>query len=61
MIETLLLALAFASALFAQTKPIPVKVVVVTMFERGEDTGTFPASTSYGLSVNISTTSLGEY
>jgi purine nucleoside permease len=35
----------FSVALFAQppvAKPIPVKVVVVTMFERGEDTGDAP-------------------
>src|SRR5258708_32476425 len=42
MIKTLLLTLAIAAALSAQTKPIPVKVVVVTMFERGEDTGDIP-------------------
>ena len=35
----LLLAAAFAGA---QIKPIPVKVVVVAMFERGEDTGDVP-------------------
>ena len=31
-----------AAAVFAQQTPIPVKVVVVTMFERGEDTGDSP-------------------
>jgi purine nucleoside permease len=31
-----------AIAALAQPKPIPVKVVVVTMFERGEDTGDAP-------------------
>src|SRR5947209_12510034 len=40
--KLLLLTLAFAATAFAQNKPIPVKVVVVTMFERGEDTGDFP-------------------
>jgi len=30
------------SIVLAQTAPIPVKVVVVTMFERGEDTGDTP-------------------
>ena len=37
---------AYASSLFAQAapsaKPIEVKVVVITMFERGEDTGDAP-------------------
>src|SRR5436305_2391863 len=42
MIKTLLLAVALSAALHAQTKPIPVKVVIVTMFERGEDTGDTP-------------------
>ncbi|HVW85791.1 MAG TPA: purine nucleoside permease [Bryobacteraceae bacterium] len=31
-----------AASLAAQVKPIPVKVVVVAMFERGEDTGDMP-------------------
>jgi purine nucleoside permease len=31
-----------AQTVAAQVKPIPVKVVVVTMFERGEDTGDAP-------------------
>jgi len=35
--------LLFSLNLLAQSdKPIPVKVVVVTMFERGEDTGDQP-------------------
>src|ERR1700675_2877791 len=38
--------LAAASA-FAQTKPIAVKVVVVTMFEVGEDTGDAPGELQY--------------
>jgi purine nucleoside permease len=38
----LLLTFALAATLFAQTKPIAVKVVVITMFERGEDTGDVP-------------------
>ena len=47
-----MLAILLASAkLFAQTasapKPIPVKVVVVAMFERGEDTGDTPGEFQY--------------
>jgi purine nucleoside permease len=41
MLRPFLLLLALAPLLPAQ-KPIPVKVVVVTMFERGEDTGDAP-------------------
>src|SRR5580658_4435200 len=40
MIKPTLIALAVVSILRAQ--PIPVKVVVVAMFERGEDTGDAP-------------------
>src|SRR6202453_2634548 len=40
MIKPTLIALAAVSILRAQ--PIPVKVVVVAMFERGEDTGDAP-------------------
>ena len=40
MIKPIVLALAVAAILGAQ--PIPVKVVVVAMFERGEDTGDAP-------------------
>jgi purine nucleoside permease len=36
------LALIFVAAAFGQPAPIPVKVVVVTMFERGDDTGDAP-------------------
>jgi len=36
----------------APSKPIPIKVVVVAMFERGEDTGTRPVNTSSGSSVS---------
>ncbi len=44
----LLIALALlAVAAHAQTKPIPVKVVVVAMFERGEDTGDAPGEYQY--------------
>ena len=39
--------LAIASAALAQTAPIPVKVVVVTMFEVGEDTGDQPGELQY--------------
>src|SRR5450432_4146846 len=42
MIKSTLVAVALAVALSGQTKPIPVRVVVVTMFERGEDTGDDP-------------------
>ncbi len=47
------LALLFSSVLFAQTAvkavsaPIPVKVVVVTMFEVGADTGDAPGELQY--------------
>ena len=34
------------------SKPIRVKVVVVAMFERGEDTGDTPANINFGSSVN---------
>ena len=44
----LLIPLALlAVAAQAQTKPIPVKVVVVAMFERGEDTGDTPGEYQY--------------
>ena len=36
-----------AATAFAQTKPIAVKVVVVTMFEVGEDTGDAPGELQY--------------
>jgi purine nucleoside permease len=43
---SIFLAIVSTGSLFAQTTnsapPIPVKVVVVTMFERGEDTGDVP-------------------
>lgn len=41
MIKTVLLVLALTTTVVAK-KPIPVKVVVVAMFERGEDTGDIP-------------------
>jgi len=41
--KTLLpLLIALTGIAAAQTKPIPVKVVVIAMFERGEDTGDVP-------------------
>jgi purine nucleoside permease len=40
--RTLIAAVLLACTLNAKTKPIPVKVVVVAMFERGEDTGDVP-------------------
>ena len=36
-----------AASVFAQTTPIPVKVVVVAMFEVGEDTGDQPGELQY--------------
>lgn len=43
MIRRALLALAFALPSFAQAnKPMEIKVVVITMFERGKDTGDAP-------------------
>ena len=38
---------AFASVAFAKTRPIPVKVVVVAMFEIGQDTGDQPGELQY--------------
>ena len=38
---------ALVSGAYAQQKPIPVKVVVVTMFEIGEDTGDSPGELQY--------------
>lgn len=40
--RTAILVLLGCIALAAQTKPIPVKVVVIAMFERGADTGDEP-------------------
>lgn len=45
--KTFLLLLASALGLAATPKPIPVKVVVVTMFERGADTGDDPGEFQY--------------
>ena len=45
LIPALLLSASFGGSLFAQATappPIQIKVVVVTMFERGEDTGDVP-------------------
>lgn len=41
------MALVFALATFAADRPIPVKVVVVTMFESGADTGDRPGEFQY--------------
>jgi purine nucleoside permease len=41
------LLLFMTCACFAQPKPIPVKVVIVTMFEVGEDTGDAPGELQY--------------
>jgi purine nucleoside permease len=40
--RALFLAVLLTGVAAAQTKPIPVKVVIVTMFERGADTGDEP-------------------
>lgn len=40
--KLLLLTLLLSASAFAQTKPIGVKVVVITMFEPGQDTGDRP-------------------
>lgn len=45
----LLSLVAAAAPLFAKDRPIPVKVVVVTMFERGADTGDQPGELQYWL------------
>ena len=37
----------FATLLSAKDRPIPIKVVVVTMFERGADTGDQPGELQY--------------
>jgi len=47
-ILTSLLSLAvYAVSLSAQTRPIPVKVVVLAMFEQGNDTGDMPGEYQY--------------
>lgn len=43
----LLLLAAFGYAAFAKQRPIPVKVVVVAMFEQGADTGDQPGELQY--------------
>lgn len=45
----LLSLVAVAASLVAKDRPIPVKVVVVTMFERGADTGDQPGELQYWL------------
>ena len=45
--SSLLLLTAAACAAFAQQGPIPVKVVVVAMFEVGADTGDAPGELQY--------------
>jgi purine nucleoside permease len=42
-----LILIAFAAIAAAQSRPIPVKVVVVTMFEVGADTGDNPGELQY--------------
>ena len=45
-------ALAFATPSLPQSRPIPIKVVVVTMFERGADTGDQPGEFQYWVERN---------
>ncbi|MGA2219035.1 MAG: purine nucleoside permease [Terracidiphilus sp.] len=47
LLPTFLLPLNLAATALAQPRPIPVKVVVVTMFEVGEDTGDQPGELQY--------------
>src|SRR5579859_8047481 len=47
-----LLAVMAAFPAFSQDKPIAVKVVVVTMFERGADTGDQPGELQYWVERN---------
>lgn len=47
MLRSLVAFVMFASACFARDARIPVKVVVVTMFERGADTGDQPGELQY--------------
>jgi len=44
---SLLLLATFASVAAAQPRPIPVKVVVIAMFEQGADTGDAPGELQY--------------
>lgn len=46
-LATLLLLVSLAALIAAKPRPIPVKVVVVTMFEVGEDTGDQPGELQY--------------
>jgi purine nucleoside permease len=47
MLRTFCFLLLLSAGLLPAAKPIPVKVVVVTMFERGEDTGDNPGEFQY--------------
>jgi len=46
-IHAFLCLIVLSAVSFAETKPIPVKVVVVAMFEVGEDTGDKPGELQY--------------
>src|SRR5260221_5981237 len=46
------LALLIGVPAFAKDKPIPVKVVVITMFERGADTGDEPGELQFWVERN---------
>jgi purine nucleoside permease len=43
----LMVLLAFASGAFAKPRPIPVKVVIIAMFEMGQDIGDQPGELQY--------------
>src|ERR1700683_5225433 len=46
------LGLLITVPVFSKDKPIPVKVVVITMFERGADTGDEPGELQYWVERN---------
>jgi len=50
--SAVLLSILTGSSAFSQARPIPVKVVVVTMFERGADTGDQPGELQYWVERN---------
>lgn len=51
-VRVLVITILFAFAAFSKTPPISVKVVVVAMFERGEDTGDQPGELQYWVERN---------
>src|SRR4051812_26078268 len=50
--SALTLSLLLSVSLFSKDKPIPIKVVIVTMFERGADTGDQPGELQYWVERN---------